>query len=355
MKWILLSSALFIMQAEAMSKSCAPTPPPSCLRKEEEPECEPDLFKRYDQIFSGSAEFLYWGVAEGGLDYALKMRHEAWGPSPSYAQGKFKNATYQFDPGFRLTLVYFRAPHYWESKWQYTRMTNRGVNNSSKPDSSQKFLTGTWPQVTTEPLSGANSHIHLNYNVFDWTVSRVFFPNPHLRLRLLGGGITAWMNQDWKIRYNDSIPNYTTIRNQWNFAGAGLKLGTMFDWYWTGDLYFTGQTCFGVLMGSYSNQSKQTTTVQTTPGDNPEIPIRNTLYKDVRSTLTGQMFVGPSYQKNFPKNRLEIFAGFEMNVWMNLQEIYRSSSGTPSEEKQTWINSSMLALYGLTTRVTVDF
>lgn len=342
MKWLLIGAmaAVFPMHATA---------------KNEPVEVEPDLFKKNDQVFATNFEFLYWTVIEGGLDYALKMRQNAWGSTPSFAQGRFETATYDLDPGFRLSLHYFRAPHFWEINWQYTRMTNAGDNISKKPSADQKFLTGTWPQITAAPLSEIKSHIHFNYNTFDWIVDRVFFPNPHLRLRMLGGAIAAWMDQDWKIRYYDAATNSTTIRNRWHFVGAGLTTGTLVDWYWTGDLYMTAAGSFGVLMGTYSNRAKQTTTVQPLSTDNPAVPIRNSSYHDVRPAVTVQMLLGPSWQKSYPNNRIELFAGFEMNTWFNLQEVYRSTSGLPSDAKETWINSSMLGLYGLTTRLTVDF
>jgi hypothetical protein len=355
MKWILLSAVTLSLPICAISKVAAaplhPQPAYSCCIE----ECDPDLFRKDDQVYSGHVEFLYWSLAEGGLDYALKMRHAAWGPTPSYAQGKFENATYGFDPGFRVALSYFRAPHYWEVKWQYTRMTNRGNNSSGKPEADQKFLTGTWPQITEAPLSGAKSHIHFNYNIFDMLIDRVFIPNPHLRLRVIGGGVAAWMDQDWTVQYFDSTPNSTTIQNRWHFVGAGLKTGTAVDWYWTWDLYMTAVGNFGLLMGSYSNHAKQTTTVQPTADDDTDVPIRDTSYHDIRPAMTAQMMLGPSYQKNFSCSRLEVFAGFEMNMWLNLQEIYRSTSGISYAAKETWINSSMLTLYGLTTRITFDY
>ncbi|MGB7978788.1 MAG: Lpg1974 family pore-forming outer membrane protein [Chlamydiales bacterium] len=353
MKWIFLIAAQSVLTLNAMMNACERSPNICCYPKED--PCGPDLFKRYDQIFSGSAEFLYWSVAEGALDYALSMRHNAWGPSPSYAQGKFENATYGLDPGFRLGLLYFRATHYWEARWQYTRMTSRGSNHASKPGPTEEYLTGTWPQITTEPLSGAHSRIHLNYNVFDWLVSRVFFPNPHLRFRLLGGAFSAWMSQDWRFHYTDSVPNTTSVRNRWKFVGGGLKSGTIVDWYWTGELYLTAQGFLGLLMGSYNNRVRQNTTFQPTPTDDPSVPVRDTSYRDVRPVATAQMSLGPSYQKNLTYNRIEVFVGYEANLWWNVQEIYRSSAGTPSEAKETRINSSLLALYGLTTRLSVDF
>jgi hypothetical protein len=350
MRWILLSIAIFTspvtVMAEDKGKPCC------CV---DEFEGEPDLFKRLDQIYAGTVEFLYWGVVEGGLDYALKMRHDAWGPTPSYAQGRYENGTYDFDPGVRLALTYFRAPRHWESKWQYTRMTSRGKNRSSKPSVDQKYLTGTWPQIIPNPLTEATSHLHFNYNVFDWMIDRVFFPNPHLRLRTVGGGLAAWMDQDWKVRYVDSLLQATTIRNKWHFVGAGLKSGIVVDWYWTGSLYMTAHSFFGVLMGHYSNRSKQTTNYQPDSDDNTAIPVRDASYKDIRPAMTAQLILGPSYQKNYDSCRLELFAGFEMNMWVNVNEIYRSTASGPTAGKETWINSSLLALYGLTTRITMDF
>src|SRR5438105_209230 len=82
------------------------------------PAFDADLFCRERQVYSVHAGFLYWTAVEGCLDYALKMRHAAWGSSPSFAQGRFENATYDIDPGVRLALIYFRAPHFWELKWQ---------------------------------------------------------------------------------------------------------------------------------------------------------------------------------------------------------------------------------------------
>jgi hypothetical protein len=344
-----------------MSKSSDPAEVREQQIKEKEKEPQPppfdaDLFKKDAEIYSIHAEFLYWTVAEGALDYALKMRESAWSTTtPSYAQGRYETAGYDVDPGFRIALVYFRAPHYWEVKWQYTRITFDGHDQVNKPDPATKYITGTWPQITFAPLASATSHIHLNYNVFDMNVDRVFFPNPHLRLRFIGGAVGAWINQDWKVRYSDSFPHSTTIQNKWSFAGAGLKTATMVDWYWTGELYMTAAGSFGLLIGDYHNKAKQSSSFGPSPGDNTSVPIRNASYHDIRPTFTTQMLLGPSWQKNYCNARVEVFAGFEMNMWLNLQEIYRSTAALPSEAKETWLNTGALTLYGLTTRLTVDF
>jgi hypothetical protein len=345
MKWLFSALICSVVTLQGLTESPVPQKPPAY---------DADLFKRDVQVFSFYAEFLYWRVQEGALDYALKMRHPAWSAlSDSFAQGKFEKATFNGDPGIRVGASFFRAPKYWEMWVQYTRLTARGQDSSGKPDPTNEFLTGTWPQIMTDPLSGANTHIHLNYNVADVLVDRYFNPNPHLRLRLIGGGTVAWINQDWKIHYTTSAGGLTKVRNRWAYIGGGFRVGTIVDWFWGYDIYVTASASTGVLMGSYRNRAEQVTNF--TPGGDTSVPVRKADYRDARPAFTVQALLGPSWQKNCSSTRVEVFAGYELNTWLNLQEVYRSTGGPPSVAKETWINTGMLTLQGLTTRVTVDF
>ncbi len=300
-----------------------------------------DLFRRDVQCMSGHVSFLYWRVEEGALDYALKMQH-ASPPGTVFAQGEYARATFDGEPGFRLALAFFRAPHYWEVWWQYTRLTARGSDSVSAPDQPDRFLTGTWPEVTS-PLTHATSHIHLNYNVADFLADCYSNPNPHLRARFIGGGTVAWINQNWIVHYDS-----TEIRNRWKYIGGGLRVGTMIDWFCGWDIYMSGGTTIATLLGSYHNIATQTTIFS-------NFPIRDAHYFDIRPTFALQGIFGLSWQKNFCANRAEVFAGYEINTWFNLAEVHRSTAGLPSDAKETLINSSLLALQGLTARVTLDF
>lgn len=315
-----------------------------------------DLFKRDEEVFSLHAEFLFWRVEEGALDYALKMKHPAWGVTPAWANGEFKRATFNGEPGFRVMASFFRAPKYWEIWGSYTRLTATGKDESGKPTPDQDFLTGTWPEVIIFPLAGAQSWIHLNYNTGELLVDRFFNPNPHLRLRLIGGGLVAWIDQFWKIQYNNSTDGITKISSRWNYIAGGFRGGAMADWYWGYNIYVTALATTGITLGTYENKTKQTTNVAATPGsDDTNLPVRDAKYSDVRPAFTVQVQFGPSWQKNFEKSRWEVFAGYELNTWLNLQEVFRSSSSTASQEKETFINTGALTLQGLTTRLSVDF
>lgn len=313
-----------------------------------------DLYKRCTEGCSASVQFLYWQAIGGGLDYALKMKEPA-GFSETSALGKYQSARFNVDPGVRLGFLYFRALHNWEVRWEYTRMTSKGSSFAHKPRASNEYLTPTWTLLPSNPIAKANSHTHMNYNVFDMNVDRHFTPNWHWRLRYVAGFTAAWMDQEWKVRYYDTSRFATTVCNRWHFIGAGMKTGVMSDWFLTNDWYLTGQVMFGALIGQYKNRAKQTQALPIDPGDNTALPFRDTIFSDVRPASTLQFIIGPSWQKNYAKSRVEIFAGYEMNLWFNLQNTYHSTHGSPVAFKETWINSSLFGFYGLTTRVTVDF
>jgi hypothetical protein len=360
MKWI-VQYVPFAMCCFALQASCKQTElwassqsssPPSCLA------FDADLFRKDEQVFSGHAEFLYWTIEEGSLDYALKMKTPAWGIGDvNYAQGNFETAGYGFDPGLRVALSFYRAERYWEVKWQYLRATFRGEDHATAPTGTNEFLTGTWPEIISGPLTKASSKLHFNYNIFDMLIARVFNPNPHLRIRMIGGATTAWMSQQWLIRYLNSAEQNTRINNRWTYAAGGLKFGSTIDWYWTDDIYMVATGYASLLMGSYHNQAKQTANAQPAglSGYNTDIPLRNAKLANIRPTFTAQMSFGPAWEKNYKNSRVEFFAGYEITIWTNLQEIYRSSSGTPNAAKETWINSNMLALHGVSIRLTGDF
>ncbi len=348
-----LAALLYPLAAQAITtqttcpstNNCAP-PPGS--------RYDYDLYHKDIEVCFFSGEFLYWTVDEGALDYAERMKQPAWSPTASYASGSVESATYDICPGVRISAGYFNAPKYWIVQAQYTHLISTGKNRAEKPRAAAEYLTGTWPQITTSPLAHAHSKIFFDYNLFDLLIDRVFFPNPHLRMKVIGGASLAWIQQDWKVQYFDGGGGDTTIRNRWQYLAGGLRTGISADWYWGNNVYLMASSYAALYMGSYKNLAKQTTTVQPV-GSDAALPVRDSYLQDTRPSCALQFSIGPAYQKNIGCKRFEIFAGYEINGWFNLQEIRRSSSGSPSEAKETWMSTSMLALQGLTTRFTFDF
>lgn len=319
-----------------------------------------DLFSRDKSVFFVNAEFLYWIVNEGAVDYAIKMDHQPWSQTQdTYAVGDYHNAHFNWSPGFRVNFGYFRAPHYWDVFLQYTYLHAFGEREVHAPHSSTEFLNGTWVQpdvFSTFPaaLERAKNTIDLQYNVLDFLFSRRFEPNEHLRINLFGGLTSALIFQRMKTYYKDVEDGHTHINNRWRFEGVGFRFGMKIDWYMGWDIYLTGTASAAALSGWYKNSAYQEIS-STIPGVNDEIPIRNADFHDNRLTYTTQFLVGPSWQKAFENNRVELFAGYEMTIWTNLHQIYRSGFAAPSASKDTYINNSQVSLQGLTVRLNVDF
>jgi hypothetical protein len=315
---------------------------------------DPDLFNKDKTVVFSNLEFLYWIANEPGLDYALKMEHPAWSATNVFANGDFHRATYDWRPGFRINIGWYHAPHFWDIVAQYTFLRDHGRTDVHHPDEASLFLNGTWPHpdpssATTVALDHAHSDVHFHYNVGDVLCSRRFHPNPHFRMRLIGGGTVAWLRQNWEIHYTDLNNDTSHIRNEWRFTGAGLRLGLALDWYLDFcDFYLTGQATTAVLGGRYHNVSKQTISTADTP-------IRNAHYVDSRLTWQGQFLAGPSWQKKFKHVRTELFLGYEFSAWTNLQEVFRSTSGTAEGPKETWVNNGVLGIQGLTFRWNLDY
>ncbi len=316
-----------------------------------------DLYRKDVEVVSAHVEFLYWVAQEGALDYALRMNQDAWGPANCYADGDFQTGTYNLDPGFRIAGSYYNAPKYWELKAQYTRLTNRGSNSSSRPDSGTEYLNGTWPQIfaTGDPVQSARSVLHLNYNIATVGIARMFNPNPHLRMRLVTDLVTAWINQDWRVHYTSEAGYETKVGSRWGFIGAGLTIGTTADWFWGSDVYMTGKVAVSLLLGQYINHVRQDTNYAPSGLYDTALPLRNAHYQDTRAVYAPQFQFGPCWEKNYSHSRWEVFAGYELTAWFNLQEVYRSTAGAGVDSKETLLNTGLLALQGLTMRVTVDF
>jgi hypothetical protein len=339
--------------------SAKPAPPPQSaptnaqptyvyINPEQVPEhdWDTDLFGKNKQCPSAHAEFIYWKAMEGAMTYALSA--DPTDPIVDVgAIGKYKSGSFNIDPGFRIGLSYFRAPHYWEGWIQYTRMTSHGFDKVAATDNHP--IIPVWETPTfggaAEPVL-ATSSLHLNYNVIDTYFNRIFQPNPHLRLKLLGGVSGGWINQTTNISYTDELGLTDDVQLKWSFWGAGFRVGFAGDWYWFDDFYMTSKFTFAGLVGPYQSSAKQETLVQV---------VRNSQYNDSRGVLNAQLLMGPSWQKTFQKTRVEVFAGCEFNFWNNLQEVYHSAVNGVTDPKVPLVNTGNLSFIGLTTRVTATF
>lgn len=318
------------------------------------------LFPRCKEIF-GNLEFLYWTVEEGALDYAIKRKEQGWAPNTEsfhFANGKVKKTTFDFHPGVRALIGFYNAPKFWEIFAQYTYFQDSGRDKARKPQENDLFLVGTFPQASDffgNFLSMAKSKVDLHYQLVDVMFSRVFDPNPHLRMRMLAGISGAFLNQMHQIDYFDNECVNTHIRNSWNYNAGGLRVGLAADWWWKWGLYFTGKASLAGFSGRYTNRARVDTDFQPSPAFDIEANVQDISYHDSRYAQHLQLLLGPAWHHIGCSYHFEIFIGYEMNGWLNLQEVYRSTSSFPSNSAQLMQTTSALMLQGLTIRATAGF
>lgn len=297
-----------------------------------------DLFHKQQKVFHIDPELLFWTVQSGGLCYAALPNHCA-SPSQTFTPtGRYERTKYDWTPGFRVTMGFFHAPHYWNACAQYTFFSSYGSNHCKK-----QFLIPTWPSLSSN-VQKAKSSVRLQENLVNVIVSRVFFPNPHLRLKILGGLTGGAFENRWHITYKDPI-NTNKIKTKWTMWGLGPRIGVHFDWYWFCHIYFTGKATFGGILGGYHNRSNQKNCCPSTSS--------HICYRDYRFSPNIQYFLGYSWQYCFQDKRIELVIGYEFNDWVNMQEIYYFA--VSSLTNITKIEKSPLMIHGGSFRLTLDF
>jgi len=317
-----------------------------------DPCCEEDPCKQFFvercQTFV-TAEFLYWTVETNALEYSIRSTHANTAPM-TYAVGTYKVADYDFCPGFRVALAWYNYPKYWEVTGQYTWFQDSGSDSTSAPTEPNKFLNPTWDVSAVGPFSNASSSINLNYQLGDLFVARVFDPNPHLRMRILGGLTAAYIEQKWKLNYKDVNGEKDKVQNNWRLWAGGIRVGFTADWFWGGQFYFTGRTTVATLLGTYKNTSKYST------NGSFDSLIGDAEYDDHRFAIHSQIILGPSWQLPCECWSIEAFAGYEFNVWLNLHETINVSQLCLNDiPKQTQHSNGLFGTHGLTLRLSVGF
>lgn len=312
-----------------------------CEQCEAEPECcEGQLFVERSQFYI-SGEFLYWTAEAPALHYALHQDEEFTAP---LATGKYEIADYDWRPGFRAALCYYRCPKYWELTAEYTWLFDSGSDHVDQFLRPTKFITNT-----NADFLSARSTIDLHYHIGDLYVARVFDPNPHLRIRLLGGLTTGYIEQSWKICYKNILEEEEKLKEKWHFFGGGIRLGVRGDWFWGCQFYLTGKTTFATLIGSYTFEDIQKDVETNTF-------LANAKYEDHRFSMHTQFLLGPSWQIPCECWSFELFAGYELNIWFNIHEWIRlSHTDIPTDSTETFYANGLFGVQGLTLRLNIGF
>lgn len=341
--------------------------------------------KSGEQAGYAGIEFLWWKAYEGALDYAVKGQK---GANPGNDQsigatGSLKSATFAWAPGYRLYLGYRFPPDFWELEACYTYYHSSHDNKTSFPSGyppntvgppttqPEKATVGTFLQNTAAPVRSAKSSLSLNYNLGDLLLGRRFLATDALLLRLLVGATGAWIDQHFHYKYLpgsfiDSEVNLgqgSTVKGKedWNFSGGGMRIGLDTDWFIGKGFSLLAEGSLALIFGSYSKISYNKTNnhVPTDiPTNNPFPQVTTDLkMHDYRFVPHIQLKFMPAWGKQFGKFGLLVYAGYELNLFANLQEVYRSLLYSPQSinSRPSTFTYGMLGIQGLTAGLKFDF
>ena len=334
----------------------------------------PEVEKRAG--FSG-VEFLWWTVREGALDYIVKgqvssinLAGTVDGNQSIGAVGDLKSPKYDWEPGLRARVGYRFPRDFWELEALYTYFHSSTsetlgpptgfdilIPNGANPPVPQRALAATFFSVTTTPMNQATASMHFNYNVADLILARRFLETKYIISKQFISFTGAWIWQDWRFAYfggpstqtPGEIGSTTNGEENWKFSGGGLRTGVNTDWFLGKGLSIESKGSISGYLGHYHHHSSLFWGNQAEAPSAPQYG-KNVLFNDTRLVFNAQFALLPKWGMMFNSWGFELYAGYELNLWFNLHEVYKTIGASPVSflGREMALNRGLVGLHGLT-------
>ena len=298
-----------------------------------------------DSLFFFGADLLIWITDENIHDYVSRTDTSPFVPNQTQVglQGDLQEAKFDWRFGFRVNAAFDVEPEFWGAEAVYTYFDDKGSVRDTAP------LLGTFFEGTVTPLDSASTFIDFREHLGDlYFFKRLHIAN-RILMRLLAGLTGGYLKQDWTLRYFGA--GESTINRDWKFRGFGMMGGINLDWFFGAGLGIITNLNVRAIYGRYEAEGKQVV----------EFPTYSYIFEDFRlrdkRIITDlQMQVGAKWGTSFGYNGFELSALYEMNVWNQLNEVYKGQTVTNSSEARiSWPFTGTLATHGFTGKVEVFF
>jgi cob(I)alamin adenosyltransferase len=288
-----------------------------------------------------TGEWLYWKFYEGGTDYATTY-------SSSFLEDAHgKQFHFNWTSGFRVGLGYVFERDAWDLYFSYTQIQNNA--NSSTDGTLFPLLLYQDIGSTDAPITADSAHIHWKamFRNLDADLGREYFVGKWLSFHPAFGLKGAWIDQNIKVRYNNSTDDEefkTKFKN--DFSGVGPKLGVNSNWFLGKGFSFYAGVTGALLWGDFSLKQTQERT-----DDTVEVDLKSHFDRIVP---TAQIRTGLLFDWFFNRDRchIGINAGWEFQYWWNQNQIERFTD----DRLPIYIRSSdELSMQGFTLGLRFDF
>lgn len=270
---------------------------------------------------------LAWQAKQGGMEYAIR---DSTGVPPltggqvlGFSQN---NKDWKFQPGLRLGIGYFFEHDQWSLNFDWTWLNITDYKRPTAPQGSiliPLWLTGESSGAGLDSTSMA-AKWKAEYNVLDiafskpFLISMLFNIAPHIGIR------TAWIDQNFSVRYNGTFENISPLihHGENNFWGIGARIGAQSELLvGKNGIFFFGNAACSIVYGKF-------TIVQDLPftGALDGFDITDTSYQNIPNF---ELALGVGWETFLVRNRyhLSFRMGYEFQEWFDQLRLRRFYSG----------------------------
>ncbi|HKZ00429.1 MAG TPA: Lpg1974 family pore-forming outer membrane protein [Rhabdochlamydiaceae bacterium] len=290
--------------------------------------------ERHDFMVSG--EFLYWRAAEGGTDYAVTSKNDAFtNPLALPIDGAVKKVDFEFTPGFRVAVGYTVPKRIWDLSLAWTRLHTSHSHHTEVPEGPGVrgrggfiFPTREYEfSQTNETPETASGHWDIDFDSLTLEMGRAFGVNRYFAFRPHVGFIGAWIDQDITFKYNDLhnqsgvISSDLSVKWENDFTGWGLRGGIdnrfLFGRGWS--VY--GNIAAAILWGDFDLHAKSQKFYPPSAGRAADFASLKDGFRDIVGQL--QLALGLRYDVYCYKNRIHFgfHAGWEFQEWFEQNQL----------------------------------
>ncbi len=321
------------------------------------PNGRPQVKNGADVFFT--ADFLYWIGNESGLGFVVKN-----GSSNGYADSaKLISPHFKYEPGFRLGIGYNLPHDGWDIYADWTWLISR-ADRDVRPNSGGNLFPTVVNVQEVEPVTSWFAHADwkTHLNIIDFELGRQFFVSKWLTLRPHFGLRTAWVNQNFKQRYNGifntQFPHQTDVtgtlhgEEKCKFWGIGLRGGLNNQWGMGHGFSLYGDLAASLLFGRFHIDQNQHLNVSS-----GGVPVDALNWKDKFTACRAitDLAAGLRWGQYFDRDRfyLRIQAGWEQHLFFSQNQFnVFVSDFTPG---LTVSNQGDLSYNGLTISALFEF
>lgn len=311
-------------------------------------------------IGNAGLEFLYWKPIQGSSDWAIQGQTGSNQPIQPIGQiGKFERVKFSWAPGYRAFVGVQFAPNYWDLLGEYTYYHSSRKEHLKAPlgdrvltllaDQVPVALVGTYAQLTSSSIANAYMNAHLNYNGANLSLGKTLQYDA-IYLKFFMGLTGGWLKEEWRFKY----VGVTTDNNKqkWKFSGGGMRIGFNMNWSLGAGFNLEGKFSIAELLGNYQQMSYSVDSNTAENGFNRGVPYatQNARYSDNRLVTNLQFFMGPSYNWGVSWLKGKLYAGYELNSWMNLHETIQAADQpiVSIDGRATLLKRGVLSFHGFT-------